>query len=116
MNLRSQHRQAIELLASGKRIKDTADLVQVSERSVYNWLDDVQFSEALQKRQSVFIGRLNTRLIGMSEKALDVLSEGMESRDETIRIRCASIVASKYHRTVEFEDILQRLDRLELGS
>ena len=63
MNLTAKHNQAVVLLASGKRITDVAEMVSVERRTIYNWLDDPAFSEALQKRQSVFIGRLNTRLI-----------------------------------------------------
>ena len=113
MKLRSKHRQAIELLASGKRIVETASAVGVTERTVSLWLVDPEFSRAYQKRQSEYIRRLNTRLISLNDKAMDVLEAGMESRDESIKVRCASIVASKYHVTVELEDILQRLERLE---
>jgi len=113
MNLKTKHNQAIELLASGKRIEETATMVSVTRRAVYNWLDDADFSDALRKRQSDYIRRLNTKLITLNEKALDVLSAGLDSRDESIRIRCASIVTGKYHKTVEFEDILQRIERIE---
>jgi transposase len=116
MNITAKHKQAIELLAAGQRITDVAELVNVERRTVYNWLDDPAFTRALQKRQSAYIRRLNTRLIALNEKALDVLAEGLDSRQENIRVRCAAIVAGKYHKTIEFEDILQRLERLENRS
>lgn len=113
MELKSKHKQAIELLASGKQITDVAEMVSVQRRTIYNWLEDDVFSRAYQERQSAFIRRLNTRLIALNEKALDVLSKGMESDQESVRIRCAAIVANNYHKTVELEDILLRLERLE---
>ena len=113
MELRAYHKQAIELLASGSRIEETSQSVGVTRRSVYNWLDDPTFAKALQKRQSEYIRRLNIKLITANEKALEVLLEGLESREENIKVRCASILIGKYHQTIELEDILQRLDELE---
>lgn len=111
--LTSRHYQAIELLSAGQQITVTAETVGVSRKTVYAWLDDDLFSSELKRRQSVYLRRLNTRLINGSERALEVLLAGLESESETIRIRSASIITANYLKVVEIENILERLDRLE---
>jgi len=112
LKIRARHRQAIELLASGVAIGECADQVGVSSRSIFNWLDDDEFKRLLKARESEIIERLNTRLIMASEKALTVLLDGLESRDERIRIRSASIINSSFLKAIEVHDLYDHIDRI----
>jgi hypothetical protein len=112
LKIRARHRQAIELLSSGVAIGECADQVGVSSRSIYNWLDDDEFKKLLKARESEIIERLNTRLIMASKKALTVLLDGLESRDERIRIRSASIINSSFLKAIEVHDLYDHIDRI----
>ena len=111
--LTARHKRAIELLKTGLSIEETANTVGVTRKTIYNWLDDPLFNDELQTRESEFIRRLNNKLININEKALDKLDESLDSEDENIRVRCINIAVGKFHKTIEIEDILQRLDAIE---
>jgi len=93
-------------------IGECADQVGVSPRSVFNWLEDDEFSKLLRRRESERIERLNTRLIMASDKALEVLLEALESRDERIRVRSASIIKSSFLRALEVHDLYDHIERI----
>lgn len=113
MKIRSRHKQAIELLASGLRLEECAQVIGVSRRALYNWLEDREFSELLRRRESEVIERLNARYIMAGEKALDVLLRGLESRSEAIQIRSASIIRSGMAKAIEVHDLYNRIDKIE---
>jgi len=112
MKIRSKHKQAIELLSSGMAIGECAIQLEVSPRSIYNWLEDDLFSKLLRARESDKIERLNTRLIMSSDKALSVLLDGLESRSESIRIRSASIINSSFLKALEVHDLYDQIERI----
>jgi len=112
LKIRTRHRQAIELLSNGIAIGECADQVGVSSRSIFNWLEDDEFSKLLRKRESDKIERLNARYLMASEKALKVLLEGLESRDERIRIRSASIIKSGMAKAIEVHDLYDHIERI----
>jgi len=113
MKIRSKHRQAVELLSSGMAIGECADQLEVTSRSIYNWMDDPEFSELLRKRTSEKIERMNIKYLMASDKALSVLLDGLESRSESIRIRSASIIKSGMAKAVEVFDLYSQIDRIE---
>jgi transposase-like protein len=112
MEIRSRHRKAIEILASGARIEECAQAVGVTRQSIYSWLADAEFSKRLRRRESEEIKRLNARYIMASEKALEVLLDGLESRDESIRIRSASIIKSSLLKSIEVHDVYDLIEKL----
>jgi hypothetical protein len=112
MEIRSRHRKAIEILASGARIEECAQAVGVSRQAIHSWLADVEFSKLLRRRESDEIKRLNARYIMASEKALEVLLNGLESRDESIRIRSASIIKSSLLKSIEMYDVYDLIEQL----
>jgi len=113
MKIRARHKQAIELLSSGMAIGECAQEVGVSARSIYNWMDDQEFSSLLRKRTSDKIERLNVRSIMASDKALSVLLDGLESRSESIRIRSASIIKRGMANAIEAFDLYSQIARIE---
>jgi hypothetical protein len=72
----------------------------------------VEFSKLLRRRESDEIKRLNARYIMASEKALEVLLNGLESRDESIRIRSASIIKSSLLKSIEVHDVYDLIEKL----
>lgn len=110
--MRAKLLQAIELLASGKRIEECALVIGVSRRTVHNWLNDPEFLSALDTRKSENVSALNDRLINLNDKALDVLEECMNSRNEQARLRSASIVIGKYHEALEASEIKAQIERI----
>jgi len=93
-------------------ITECASELEVSPRSIYNWLEDDQFSELVRRRESDKIKRLNAKCIIASEKALEVLLEALKSRSESIRVRSASILMSGMAKAIEIHDIYDQIERI----
>jgi len=94
-------------------IGECADAVGVTSRSIFNWLEDDQFSRLLRKRTSEKIERLNTRSLMASDKALTVLLEALESRSESIRVRAAAIIKRGMSQAIEAFDLYSQIERIE---
>ena len=77
--LTPQQETAVDLLASGKTITDTATAVEVTRQTVSEWLNHHPgFQAALNsRRQELWIGMTNT-LRGLLPKALEVLKSELE--------------------------------------
>lgn len=110
--MRANRLQAIELLAHGSSIEDASKSLSISRRSIHNWLNDPEFMKALEIRKKEIIERLNIRMIGLNEEALDVLEDCMRSRNETIRLRSASYLNSKLFESIELGDIRKTIERI----
>ncbi len=114
MKIRARHHQAIEHLSSGMQLEECARMVGVTSRSIYNWCEDPEFSKLLRERESEKIRRLNTRHIMASERALEVLLNGLESRSESIRIRSAQVLKAGLSRSIELHDLYDIVEKLEV--
>lgn len=68
--------------------------------------------KALEIRKKEIIERLNIRMIGLNEEALDVLEDCMRSRNETIRLRAASYLNSKLFESIELGDFQKAIERI----
>jgi hypothetical protein len=84
---------AIDLLASGKTDKQTAELLTLSRTCITKWrLYDPVFQAALNQRRAEVWGSGIDRLRSLIPKALDALAEEMKNRDSPNRLKAASEV------------------------
>jgi len=110
--MRAKQAQALELLALGASIEDASQEVSISRRSIHNWLNDPVFKKALEERKREIIEILNARMIGLNVRALDVLEDCMNSRNESIRLRSASFLASKLYESIEMSEVRDAIERI----
>ena len=77
--LTPQQETAVDLLASGKTVTDTATAIEVTRQTVSEWLNHHPgFQAALNsRRQELWIGMTDT-LRGLLPKALEVLKDELE--------------------------------------
>ena len=77
--LTPQQETAVDLLASGKTVTDTAQAIEVTRQTVSEWLNHHPgFQAALNsRRQELWVGMTN-RLRGLLPKALEVLKCELE--------------------------------------
>jgi len=78
--LTPQQETAVDLLASGKTVTDTAAAVEVTRQTVSEWLNHHPGFQAVlnRRRQELWIGMTDT-LRGLLPKALEVLKSELES-------------------------------------
>ena len=77
--LTPQQETAVDLLASGKTVTDTAKAVEVTRQTVSEWLNHHPGFQAVlnSRRQELWIGMTHT-LRGLLPKALEVLKDALE--------------------------------------
>src|SRR5215510_10659416 len=78
--LSPQQETAVDLLASGKTVTDTAEAIEVAWPTVSEWLNHHPGFEAAlnRRRQELWVGMADT-LRGLLPKALEVLKNELES-------------------------------------
>jgi hypothetical protein len=109
---------AIDLLASGKTDKETAELLDLSRTCVTKWrLYSPIFQAALNQRRVEVWGAGIDRLRALIPKALDALAEEMEDRESPNRLKAAVEIlrlaemsaSGKQIGPIEPEDIVRQI-------
>lgn len=93
-----RQRRAIASLLATRSIPEAAASAKVGERSIYRWLDDPQFKQALSAAQSEAIDTAARRLIGLQDQAIDTLAELGKSENESIRLQAAQAILDQVVR------------------
>ena len=70
-----KHKRAIVGLLTSKSIKEAAEQVGISEKTLHRWLHEPNFQNALYLAESEIIDQLVFRLVSLSLKAIDTLEE-----------------------------------------
>ncbi len=87
--------QAISLLALGESITNVADQLNLSRKTVSFWSNNnVAFQNALRQIQSEIFDEAAARVRGLTARALDVISEGLENPNYRIRLTAATKILS----------------------
>ncbi len=85
---RKQSRAIVELLnPDNKSNIDIAGKLNVSERTLYNWLSDPNFMRSLEEERRKWEKKALNNFKGRFIKASMVLDELMGSKDEAIKLR-----------------------------
>jgi len=105
--------KAIEALGHGFSITDASEKVGVTRKTIYRWLDDDEFKQAVLERQNYVLERVSRRLSSLSLQSLETLSELMTSKNENIRLKASSSVLSRFTEILELLRLEKRLEVLE---
>jgi hypothetical protein len=104
---------AIEALGVGLSVIEASERANVSRATVYRWLEDEAFSEAVSSKKREVLERLSARLSGLALRGLQVLDELMASEDENIRLRASNGVLSRFTEVLEVLQLERRVETLE---
>lgn len=111
--LTPQQRRAIRALLTCKTLQDTAKTTQVSERTLYRWLQDSDFRTALFAAEGELIDGVTRRLLRLQDGAIDVLDTLLIAESDSVRLRAAQTILEHLLRLRELRDIESRLAALE---
>jgi len=108
--------KAINALLSGKTNKQTAQIVGVSERTIYRWLSDPSFQSELSEAERQMIESATRQMSGLQEKAINVLEQLLESQNASpqIRLRTANSIL-RLSLAYRDRNIERRLFQLEFS-
>ncbi len=104
---------AVDLLASGMTISETARKVGVDRRTIYRWHDDPVFMAELEDRRQELLDSMLDQHLLAGRMATAKLMEAMESSNEGIALRATTELYRGSLRAYHTIDERKRIDRLE---
>ena len=113
-----QHR-AITALLTSKSVTEAATATGQGERTIYRWLSEPAFRQALSAAEGDLIDVATRRLLQLQGGALDtleaLLGDGADA-SAGVRLRAAQVTLDHLLKLREMRDIEQRLAALEAAT
>ena len=114
--LTPKQERAIRALLEHKSVGEAAASIGVGERTLYRWLADPTFRQALSAAEGDLLDVATRRLLSLQDAAISTFA-GMLSDDNeasaTVKLRAAQAVLDYLLKLRELRDIEQRLTALE---
>lgn len=102
-------------LLAGKSLRQVATTTGVSERTLYNWLNDADFCQELQVLERQHFDGVSRALLAVATASAAVL--GAVATDTTqpgaVRVRAAQAAIDAMLRVVELRTLTARVEALE---
>jgi len=110
-----KQQKALTSLLSGMSQAEAAKVAGVSLRTLQRWLKADTFGQVLRDNTSSAVALAAARLASLSDTAVGVLAETMESETATTsqRLRAANFLLLHLLKLGDYSDISARLDKLE---
>lgn len=114
----SRQIKAIEALTQTGQVTAAADAAGVARKTVYQWLRQDVFIQALDRATSESLSELSRQLVALGSLAADTLRGAMEDPEATpaARVRAADIVYNRLLQLRHLVDLENRVSRLEAGN
>lgn len=114
-SLNTKQRRAIRALLNKPTIELAAKESQVGESTLYHWLRQDDFRQALTAAESDALDNASRRLVSLTEHAISLITQTMADKQmhPALRLRAAQIVLENMLRLRELRSIEQRLAALE---
>ena len=87
--LTPKQEKAAYLLVSGKSITDTAKEIGIDRTTLYNWMEGYNYKAFYNKVCQEIQKNIVNGLWGLYDKAMQAISAGLESENESLRIKSA---------------------------
>lgn len=104
-HLSAKQLQALLHLVSGKTFTNAATAADVSERTIYRWMNDPDFKSAYLALREVEADIARAELRGLALKAAITLSRAMDNEDPNISLRAAQTAVKASVKVEDAEDI-----------
>lgn len=105
--------KAAHYIVSGVSMKETSDLVGVTEQTIFRWLKLPLMQETIRELRRVVIENSTNDLLRLNKLAVRTLERLMTCGNFPTECRAAVSVLDKTHLSVEFWDYGQRLAAVE---
>jgi len=106
--------KAIAALLSERTARDACKLAGISEKTLYVWMGDPVFREALKTAEAGVLDTVTRRLTSGQALALDTLEKLIQSaRHESTKLTAALSWLNMYIKYRDMSDVEQRLAVLE---
>lgn len=113
--LTAKQQKAIAALLSQSTIQKAANEAGVSDRSIFNWLNQPAFSDAYRQARSRMVSQaiagLQQSMVGALSALQDVMND--PGNPPSARVSAARTVLELAFRGAEIEDLTERIKALE---
>ena len=109
------HRQlaALPHIAASPRLSQGARSASIGRATLYRWLQDEPFRQALERLQSDAADFARSELQGLMLKGILVLSQAMDDSNPDIRLRAARGTLYLALKVKDIKEIQQRLELID---
>lgn len=94
-------------------IEDASQKAKVSRSTLYNWLKEGNFKAELKRQRDEIVRNALDRLKSAITKAVEELIKLTEAQREEVRRLACNDIITHVLKSIEIEDIEQRLDKVE---
>jgi hypothetical protein len=101
-------------LLTTKSQTEAAEALGINKQTISRRVNKPEFKAKFTEFRKQMLDKVNTQLVNSSSKAVQVLVELMNSRNEMTRYNASSRILSLAQDYISMQDIVERLDRLEL--
>ena len=117
----SRNRKAdniLQALLTHRTIKEAAQAARVSERVIYDYLNDMEFESRYKAARDDIIRGVSNHLREQMNEAVDVISGIMHNPENQPkdRLAAAKAVLEYGDKYIESSDILERIGKLERSA
>ncbi len=112
--LRPEQRKAIEALAKGHTVDETAVIVGRSARTIYTWRTDPIFKQALQETTDSMLAESTTFLSTCLLDAFKTMQDlCLHAENESTRLAAAKAIADSALKIKDQYEVIERIAELE---
>ncbi len=104
---------ALPHIAASPTLSQAARCASVGRATLYRWLQDERFRQALDRLQSEAADLARSELQGLMLKGILVLSQAMDDSNPDIRLRAARATLYLALKVKDIKDIQQRLELID---
>lgn len=117
-DLNINQRKAIQALLAHSTIESAAFACGLHKRTIYNYLADKSFRDALREQQDRLTAATAARLSGGAGQALKTLEDAMSDLDASFAVRVRAAIAWLKARrdAVEIDELTERITALEAAT
>jgi transposase-like protein len=115
-NVTPRQRKAIESLLTQADVKAAAQAANVSRTTIYRWLRQDHFKQALAEAERQALESLSRALVRLGEKATATLENAMAgAASDSVKVRAANVVLSRLLQVRELITLEDRVSELEIA-
>jgi AcrR family transcriptional regulator len=111
--LTNRQRRVIPHLLEAPSTEEACRRARINKTTVYEWLKNETFREALKRARDEVIERALDSLKANVSKATETLVKLLDSKSEPIRARAAEDIIEFAQKALEHEELEKRIEALE---
>jgi len=106
---------AITALLTAPTIQEAAKISGVGEVTLWRWLQIPEFEKAYKEAKKLAVSQAIARLQQITGEAVETLRRIMNDSESpaSVRVAAAKTIIEQAIKSVELEDLVQRVDELE---